>query len=64
MKYKAMMCHKGVSQYTFIIGLGEYLAKHTTPQVNLIHPSHMTEAAKRAARNKKAREARAKKVTG
>ena len=57
-KTKARLGHKGVLPEDFIIGLGKYLDKHSTPQVNLIHPQHMTEDAKRLARNKKARDAR------
>jgi hypothetical protein len=60
-KTKANLGHKGVSAYDYLIGLGRYLELHKTPQVNLIHPTHMTEEAKRLLRNKKAREARAKK---
>lgn len=60
-KAKARMGHKGVSPEDYVIGLGRYLEYHSTPRVNLIHPQHMTEDQKRLARNKKAREARARK---
>lgn len=63
-KVKAYRGHKGVDTDTFLIGLGKYLEKHKTPQVNYIHPDHMTEDQKRLARNKKAREARARKKVG
>ena len=53
--------HAGVSSPDYIIGLGKYLEYHDRPRIALIHPSHMTEDAKRLARNKKAREARARK---
>ena len=60
-KVKANFGHKGVSAQDYIIGLGKYLEKHTTPQFNLIHPTHMTEEAKRKLRNEKAKAARARK---
>ena len=58
LKIVARRGHTGVSAYDYLIGLGKYLAKHSTPQTKLIHPTHMTEAAKRELRNRKAREAR------
>lgn len=60
-KTKARLGHKGVSSYEYLIGLGKYLERHSTPQIQLIHPTHMTDEQKRLARNKKAREARARK---
>lgn len=60
-KTLARRSHKGVSSYEFIIGLGKYLEKHSTPQLPYIHPEHVTEDMKREMRNKKAREARARK---
>lgn len=60
-KTKARLGHKGVSSYEYLIGLGKYLERHSTPQIQLIHPTHMTDEQKRIARNKKAREARARK---
>jgi len=63
-KTKGHLGHKGVHTYDFLIGLGKYLEHHQTPKVNLIHPTHMTEEQKRLARNKKAREARARKKAG
>ena len=60
-KTKARLGHRGVGAGEYIIGLGKYLDKHSTPQYQLIHPSHMTEEQKRLQRNKKARLARAKK---
>lgn len=62
-KTKAYLGHKGVSAYTYLIGLGKYLEHHSMPKVNLIHPSHMTEEQKRVARNNKAKIARAKAKT-
>ncbi len=61
-KTKAYMSHKGVSPHEYIIGLGKYLEHHSTPKVNLIHPTHMTEDQKRLERNRKARLARQRKV--
>lgn len=60
-KRVAQRGHKGVSTDKYLIGLGKYLEHHSTPRVNLIHPDHQTEDQKRLARNKKAREARARK---
>ena len=60
-KVKALRSHKGVKAPTFLIELGEYLALHSTAQINLIHPSHKTEDQKRLQRNKKARLARLRK---
>lgn len=60
-KTKANLGHKGVSAHDYIVGLGKYLDLNKTPRFNLIHPTHMTEDAKRELRNKKAREARARK---
>lgn len=60
-KTKARLGHRGVGAGDYIIGLGKYLDKHSKPQYQLIHPSHMTEEQKRLQRNKKARLARAKK---
>ena len=40
--------------------LVDYLDRHEEPQVPLLHPTHKTEEEKRLARNKKARERRAK----
>lgn len=58
-KTKARLGHKGVLPEDFIIGLGKYLEKHKTPQIQLIHPQHMTEDQKRLQRNAKARALRA-----
>ena len=60
-KTKAHLGHKGIAADDYIIGLGEYLKVHKKPQFQLLHPSHMSEEQTRLARNKKAREARAKK---
>lgn len=60
-KAVAQRGHKGVSSSDFVIGLGSYLGKHQTPQTQLIHPSHKSSDQKRLAKNKKAREARARK---
>ena len=60
-KVKALRSHKGVPAIQFLIGLGEYLATHATPQLDIIHPSHKTEDQKRLQRNKKARLARLRK---
>jgi len=60
-KTKAQLGHKGVHAYDYLIGLGEYLSKHSKPQINLIHPTHMTPEQKRIQRNAKARAVRAKK---
>lgn len=43
----------------FCAGTAGYLAKHTTNQTGLIHPTHKTEDEKRLARNAKARKKRA-----
>lgn len=48
--------HSGVSATDFLIGLGKYLELQKKPQTPWIHPSHMTQAEKRA----KQRAARAK----
>ena len=61
-KVKAHLGHKGVSAHDYIIGLGKYLEKHSTPQYQLLHPSHMTEEQKRLLRNAKAKAARARKA--
>ena len=37
---KANRCHKGVSGYDYLVGLGNYLAYHATPRTHMIHPSH------------------------
>ena len=60
-KTQAYRSHAGVAPEEYIIGLGLYLDLHSTPQYPLIHPKHMTEDAVREKRNKKAREARARK---
>ena len=60
-KSKANMGHRGVKSADYVIGLGKYLEKHQTPQYQFIHPSHMTDDAKRLKRNAKARAARARK---
>ena len=60
-KVKAYRGHKGVDTDTYLIGLGKYLEFHSKPRTALIHPDHRTEDQKRLARNKKAREARARK---
>lgn len=62
-KTKARLGHKGVLPEDFIIGLGKYLEQHKTPQIQLIHPQHMTEDQKRLKRNAKARALRALKKT-
>lgn len=59
-KKMAQKSHKGVSSAEYIIGLGKYLEKHATPQVPLLHPTHISEDVKRELRNRKAREARAR----
>jgi hypothetical protein len=63
-KTKAMLGHKGVSATEYIIGLGKYLEANTPPRFNLIHPTHLTEDAKRELRNAKARASRARKKKG
>lgn len=45
----------------FGVGLGAYLNKHRINITDLLHPSHKTDEEKRLLRNKRAREARAKK---
>lgn len=60
-KTKAYLGHKGVHAHDYIIGLGKYLEKHSKPQIQLIHPTHMTDDQKRLKRNAKARAARARK---
>lgn len=60
-KSKAQLGHTGISPYKYLIGLGAYLEKHSTPQIQLIHPMHKTDDQKRLQRNAKARKARAKK---
>jgi len=60
-KVIARRSHAGVQPYEYMIGLGKYLEKHSTPQVNILHPTHKTADEKRLERNRKAREARAKK---
>ena len=59
-KTKAQLGHKGVKAYDYLIGLGKYLERHSTPQINLIHPSHMSQEQKRLQRNAEARAKRAK----
>jgi hypothetical protein len=61
LKARAQFGHSGVSAYDYLIGLGRYLERHRTPQYNFLHPTHMSEDAKRLNRNKRARVARAKK---
>lgn len=61
LKAVAQRGHKGVSSPDYIIGLGSYLAQHKTPQTQLIHPSHKSADQKRLLKNKKARDARARK---
>jgi len=60
-KTKANLGHKGVSAQDYIIGLGKYLENNKTPKFNLIHPSHMTDEAKRLLRNAKAKAARTRR---
>lgn len=60
-KTKAHLGHKGVAAEDYLIGLGEYLKDNEKPKYMFIHPSHMTEEAKRIKRNAKARAARAAK---
>jgi len=60
-KVVARRSHTGVKPYPYLIGLGKYLDKHSTPQIQLIHPLHKTDEQKRLERNRKAREARARK---
>jgi hypothetical protein len=62
LKVKAHRGHKGVPAYDLLIGLGKYLERHKTPQVQLIHPEHMTPAMQREKRNQKARIARSAKA--
>lgn len=45
----------------FGAGIGAYLQKHATNITGLLHPTHKTEEEKRIQRNKKAREATAKR---
>lgn len=44
----------------FLHGAAKYLQKHRTNITGLIHPTHKTEEEKRALRNKRARDKRAK----
>ena len=60
-KVKAFRGHTGVSPTALVIGLGKYLEHHLTNRTNLIHPTHLTEDEKRELKNKKARQARARK---
>ena len=60
-KTKAHLGHKGVSAADYIIGLGKYLEEHKTPKIRALHPTHLTEDAKRLKRNAKARAARKRK---
>lgn len=53
--------HKGVTSGEYIIGLGKYLDEHKKPHYPLLHPTHLTEREKMDKRNKKARDARARK---
>jgi hypothetical protein len=53
--------HKGVSSYDYIIGLGKYLEHHKVPKYNFIYPTHKTDDELRVIKNRKAREARAKR---
>lgn len=62
LKARAHRGHKGVTAYEYLIGLGEYLKKHSVPQYQLIHPDFMTPERKRVERNRKARIARTKKA--
>lgn len=63
-KTKAYLGHKGVHAYEYLIGLGKYLEAHSKPQIQLIHPTHMTDEQKRLKRNAKARAARVRKKKG
>jgi hypothetical protein len=47
----------------FGAGLGPYLNRHMINTTGLLHPTHKSEDEKRLLRNKRARTARAKKVT-
>lgn len=49
----------GGTEYEWLSRLLAYYDRHRTSQHGLIHPTHKTEAEKRDARNKKARERRA-----
>jgi hypothetical protein len=60
-KSKAHLGHKGVGPADYVIGLGKYLEKHSTPQYQYIHPSHKSEDQKRLQRNAKAKAARIRK---
>lgn len=63
LKAKARLCHTGVSSYRYLIRLGQYLEKHSSPQYQLLHPSHKTDDEKRLLRNAKARLRRKTKAT-
>lgn len=39
----------------WLLNLAAYLKKHSTPQYNFIHPTHLTDDEKRIAKNAKAR---------
>jgi len=41
-RFKAMLCHTGISSEKFVIGLGKYLEHHSKPRINLIHPDHLS----------------------
>ena len=53
-KIKAQLGHTGVTPAKLVIGLGKYLEKHETPQLQFLHPSHLTDDEKRLKRNKRA----------
>jgi hypothetical protein len=54
LKVKAHFGHRGVEPYAFLIGLGKYLELHKTPQINALHPTHLTATEKRVKTNAKA----------
>jgi hypothetical protein len=60
-KYKAKLCHTGITAEKYIIGLGKYLEEHAKPKYPLLHPTHLTADEKRLERNRKARLSRARK---
>ena len=57
----ARRAKNGMTEHQWLFRLLHYYERHRTPQHGgILHPTHKTEAEKRLARNKKARERRAK----
>lgn len=55
-------CKSQQEMIKMLRGLADYWETHLTPQTNFIYPTHKNPAEVRAARNKKARAAYAKKI--